>query len=85
MAQYIVLKPISPPSGPIIYPAEPTAAAPEPTPVLVEEALFSGETTEDRAANIARLIAQGVIAPLPEPTPEPAPPAVPRRSRTTEE
>jgi hypothetical protein len=83
MAQYIVLKPISPPSGPIIFPAEPTAVEPSPVPVLVEETLFSGETDDERAVNIARLIAQGVIAPLPDPTPEP--PAVPRRSRTSQE
>lgn len=86
MALYIVLKPISPTSGPIIHPAEPTAAEPAPAPVLVEENLFSGETAEERAANIARLIELGVITPLQDPpTTEPEPPAVPRRSRTVEE
>jgi hypothetical protein len=85
MSQFIVLKPISPQQGPIIFPAEPTAAVPEPAPVLVDDTLFSGETDEERAANIARLIEQGVIASLPDPTPEPEPPAVPRRSRTAQE
>lgn len=61
--QYIVLKSISPPEGAIIEPAVPTAADPAPAPVLVDASLFSGETDDERAANIARLIAQGVIAP----------------------
>ena len=50
-----------------------------------DAAFFSGETDEERAANIQRLIEQGVIAPFdeaapvaPEPT-NPDPPAVPRR------
>ena len=37
-----------------------TAAAPDAAPVLVDDALFSGETDEERAANIARLIERGV-------------------------
>ncbi len=76
--QYVVLKSISPHEGPIIEPAPaPTAENPEPQPVLLDAAFFSGETDEERAANIERLIAQGVIAPVeaavvPEPiTPEP--------------
>ncbi len=74
---YIVLKPISPTEGPIIEPAVATVDNPTPQPVLVEEGLFSGDTDDERAANIKRLIEQGVIAPVeaavvPEPiTPEP--------------
>ena len=82
---YIVLKPISPAEGPIIEPAVATADNPAPEPVLLDAAFFSGETDDERAANIARLIEQGVIAPFdeaapvaPEPT-NPDPPAVPRR------
>ena len=82
---YIVLKPISPAEGPIIEPAVATADNPAPEPVLLDAAFFSGETDEERAANIQRLIEQGVIAPFdeaapvaPEPT-NPDPPAVPRR------
>jgi len=82
---YIVLKPISPHEGPIIEPAVPTAENPAPEPVLLDAAFFSGETDDERAANIERLIEQGVIAPFdeaapvaPEPT-NPDPPAVPRR------
>lgn len=62
--QYIVLKPISPHEGPIIEPAVPTAENPAPEPVLLDAAFFSGETDEERAANIERLIEQGVIAPF---------------------
>jgi len=83
--QYIVLKPISPHEGPIIEPAVPTAENPAPEPVLLDAAFFSGDTDDERAANIERLIEQGVIAPFdeaapvaPEPT-NPDPPAVPRR------
>ncbi len=81
---YIVLKPISPTEGPIIEPAVATVDNPTPQPVLVEEGLFSGDTDDERAANIKRLIEQGVIAPVDEaaPAPEvtnPDPPAVPRR------
>ena len=61
---YIALKPISPPEGAIIEPAVPTAENPTPEPVLVEEGLFSGDTDDERAANIKRLIEQGVIAPF---------------------
>ena len=68
--QYIVLKPISPHEGPIIAPATPTADNPEPQPVIVDEELFSGDTTEERVANIARLIAAGVIAPYEETAPK---------------
>ena len=82
---YIVLKPISPHEGPIIEPAVPTAENPAPEPVLLDAAFFSGDTDDERAANIERLIEQGVIAPFdeaapvaPEPT-NPEPPAVPRR------
>lgn len=82
---YIVLKPISPAEGPIIEPAVATTDNPEPQPVLLDAAFFSGDTDEERAANIQRLIEQGVIAPFdeaapvaPEPT-NPDPPAVPRR------
>ena len=82
---YIVLKPISPAEGPIIEPAVATVDNPTPQPVLVEEGLFSGDTDDERAANIKRLIEQGVIAPVdeaapvaPEPT-NPEPPAIPRR------
>lgn len=83
---YIVLKPISPAEGPIIEPAPaPTADNPEPEPVLLDATFFSGETDEERAANIERLIEQGVIAPFDEAAPvapdvaNPDPPAVPRR------
>ena len=83
--QYIVLKPISPHEGPIIEPAVATADNPAPEPVLLDAAFFSGDTDDERAANIERLIEQGVIAPFdeaapvaPEPT-NPDPPAVPRR------
>ena len=83
---YIVLKSISPHEGPIIEPAPaPTTDNPEPQPVLLDAAFFSGDTDEERAANIQRLIEQGVIAPFdeaapvaPEPT-NPDPPAVPSR------
>ena len=82
---YIVLKPISPHEGPIIEPAVPTAENPAPEPVLLDAAFFSGDTDDERAANIERLIEQGVIAPFdeaapvaPEPT-NPDPPAIPRR------
>jgi hypothetical protein len=84
---YIVLKPISPQEGPIIEPAPPARPGePENPPVLVDDALFSGETADERAASIARLIELGVIAPVPEPEPEPQPepPAIPRRARTQE-
>ena len=81
---YIVLKPISPHEGPVIEPAVATADNPEPEPVLLDAAFFSGETDEERAANIERLIEQGVIAPVEEAAPapdvaNPDPPAVPRR------
>ena len=82
---YIVLKPISPAEGPIIEPAVATADNPAPEPVLLDAAFFSGETDEERAANIQRLIEQGVIAPVDEAAPvapdvaNPDPPAVPRR------
>ena len=82
---YIVLKPISPHEGPIIEPAVPTAENPAPEPVLLDAAFFSGETDDERAANIERLIEQGVIAPVDEAAPvapevaNPDPPAVPRR------
>lgn len=62
--RYIVLKPISPPEGAIIEPAVATADNPTPEPVLVEEGLFSGDTDDERAANIKRLIEQGVITPF---------------------
>ena len=83
--QYIVLKALSPHTGPIIEPAVPTADNPEPQPVLLDESFFSGESDDERAANIARLIDAGVITPFdaapvaPEPT-NPEPPAVPRRT-----
>lgn len=86
---YIVLKSISPHEGPIIEPAPaPTTDNPEPQPVLLDAAFFSGDTDEERAANIQRLIEQGVIAPVDEAAPaapvapdvaNPDPPAVPRR------
>jgi hypothetical protein len=41
--------------------------------VLVDDALFSGETADERAANIARLIELGVIAPYDPPKPVRAP------------
>lgn len=85
---YIVLKPISPAEGPVIEPAVATADNPTPEPVLLDATFFSGETDEERAANIQRLIEQGVIAPVDEAAPaapvapdvaNPDPPAVPRR------
>ncbi len=62
--QYVVLKPISPPEGAIIEPAQPDTE-----PVLVDAALFSGDTEDERAANIERLIEAGVIAPFEAPAP----------------
>jgi hypothetical protein len=63
MTQYIVLKPISLATGPIIEPAPaPTPADPEPAPVLLDETQFGGDTPEAHAAGIALLIEQGVIA-----------------------
>jgi hypothetical protein len=63
MTQYIVLKPISPAEGPIIKPAPAaTPEHPEPAPVLIDAAAFSGDTDEERQGSIARLIEQGVIA-----------------------
>ena len=89
--QYVVLQPISPQSGPIIEPARATASDPTPAPVLVEENLFSGDTAEECVANIARLIAAGVIAPADVSAPiidpgAPDAPSRPRRAaRTSEE
>ena len=72
--QYVVLKALSPHTGPIIEPTVATADNPTPAPVLVDEELFSGDTTEERVANIARLIAAGVIVPYEEPAPDPVTP-----------
>lgn len=91
--QYVVLKAISPPEGAIIEPAVATVDNPAPAPILVDESLFSGDTTEERVANIARLITAGVIAPVSEATlteaMRPAEPSLdelnpPRRVRTKE-
>lgn len=90
---YIVLKPISPAEGPIIEPAVATAENPAPEPVLLDAAFFSGDTDDERAANIERLIEQGVIAPVEEATLTEAitpaelshgGPTLPRRARTKE-
>lgn len=61
--KYIVLQSIAPDQGSIIYPA-----APDAPPVLIDDSIIRGETDEERAANVARLIALGVIAPLPTET-----------------
>lgn len=91
--QYVVLKAISPPEGAIIEPAVATVDNPAPAPILVDESLFSGDTTEERVANIARLITAGVIAPVGEATLTEAitpaelshgGPTLPRRARTKE-
>ncbi len=67
MKQYIVLQNIAPDQGPIIRPA-----GPDEPPVTVDETIVRGDTPEERAANVQKLIALGVIAPEPEPEPEPA-------------
>ena len=64
MKKYVVLQNIAPDQGPIIRPAGPDEA-----PVLVDETIVRGETPEERAANVEKLIALGVIAPAPEPQP----------------
>lgn len=64
MKKYVVLQNIAPDQGPIIRPAGPDEA-----PVLVDETIVRGETPEERAANVEKLIALGVIAPAPEPKP----------------
>ena len=61
--KYIVLQNIAPDQGPIIRPA-----GPDEPPVLIDETIVRGETAEERAANVEKLIALGVIAPEPEPT-----------------
>ena len=61
--KYIVLQNIAPDQGPIIRPA-----GPDEPPVTVDETIVRGETAEERAANVQKLIALGVIAPEPEPT-----------------
>ena len=63
MKQYIVLQNIAPDQGPIIRPA---ATADDP-PTLIDLSVIRGETDDERAANAERLIALGVIAPVPEP------------------
>jgi hypothetical protein len=87
--QYIVLKPISPHEGPVIEPAVATADNPTPQPVLLDATFFSGETDDERAANIQRLVEQGVIAlsaaPVAPEVANPDPPALPRRSAQPQE
>ena len=63
MTQYIVLQNIAPDQGPIIRPA-----GPDEPPVTVDETIVRGETPEERAANVQKLIALGVIAPEPTTT-----------------
>ncbi len=60
--KYIVLQNIAPDQGPIIRPA-----GPDEPPVTVDETIVRGDTPEERAANVQKLIALGVIAPEPEP------------------
>ena len=43
-------------------------AGPDEPPVTVDETIVRGETPEERAANVQKLIALGVIAPAHEPT-----------------
>lgn len=55
--RYVLLQPLSPEQGPIIFPAPaPAEGEPAPDPVLVDDALISAE-----AAPL--LLAAGVIAP----------------------
>ncbi len=85
MKQFIVLQNIAPDQGPIIYPA----ATVDDPPTLIGLSVIRGETDEERAANAERLIALGVIAPVPAPelalvpAPEPKPTRATRA--TTEE
>ena len=46
-------------------------AGPDEPPVTVDETIVRGETPEERAANVQKLIVLGVIAPEPEPEDEP--------------
>lgn len=61
--KYIVLQSLAPDQGPIVHPA-----GPDQPPVTVDATFFRGETDDERALGIARLIELGVIAPAPEPT-----------------
>ncbi len=63
MKRYIVLQSLAPDQGLPVHPA-----GPDQPPVTVDATFFRGETDEERAPGIARLIALGVIAPAPEPT-----------------
>lgn len=78
MKQYIVLQNIAPDQGPIIRPA-----GPDEPPVTVDETIVRGDTPEERAANVQKLIALGVIAP--EPEPEPATTTTARKAATKAE
>lgn len=77
--QFIVLQNIAPDQGPIIYPA---ATADDP-PTLIDLSVIRGETDAERATNAERLIALGVIAPVPEPAVVPAPAPEPKPTRAT--
>lgn len=61
--KYIILQSLAPDQGPIVHPA-----GPDQPPVMVDATFFRGETDEERAPGIARLIALGVIAPEPTTT-----------------
>ena len=76
--KYIVLQNIAPDQGPIIRPA-----GPDEPPVTVDETIVRGDTPEERAANVQKLIALGVIAP--EPEPEPATTTTARKAATKAE
>lgn len=84
MPRYVLLQPLSPDQGPVLFPAAPAAEGEPPAPpVLVDEAVISAE-----AAPI--LLAAGVIAPYAEaappaeaeadaPDPDPQPTTSPRK------
>ena len=76
--KFIVLQNIAPDQGPIIRPA-----GPDEPPVTVDETIVRGETPEERAANVQKLIVLGVIAP--EPEPEPATTTTARKAATKAE
>lgn len=83
MPRYVLLQPLSPDQGPVIFPAAPAAEGEPPAPpVLVDEALISAE-----AAPV--LLSAGVIAVYEPPAPadpeaapadpDPQPPTSPRK------
>jgi hypothetical protein len=82
--QYIVLRPISPTDGPVVYPGmKPTSDDPNPAPVLVDAGIVSGETDDEKATNLKLLIARGVLAEYVPDAPAEAP-AEPNTAETKE-